>query len=148
MKKAFTLVEIMLVVVVIGILLAIMLPRVGRMVDKSREKACRKNLQNIQSAVTTYCVRPNDEVYPTSNDEFRRILDQYFPQGIPLTTLRRSLEGMDSNAVYVGSQTADITDVGGWFLITNEESPDAGRVFINSLQKDLYGAYYSSYPSW
>lgn len=148
--KGFTLTEIMLVVLVIGILLAILIPRVGTTIDKAREKACAKNLKNIQSAVTTYCVRPDEEVYPDTDERFEAILEQYFPQGIPAATLRRGAgtNNANCNKVRVGSYATETTNEGGWFLVTNKETPEAGRVFINSQEKDLYGEYYSSYPSW
>jgi prepilin-type N-terminal cleavage/methylation domain-containing protein len=49
-KRAFTLVEIMIVVLIIGILLAIAVPNFMRARDNSRAKSCIANLHQIDSA--------------------------------------------------------------------------------------------------
>lgn len=49
-RRAFTLVEIMIVVLIIGILLAIAVPNFVRARESSRRKACIANLKQIESA--------------------------------------------------------------------------------------------------
>jgi len=58
-KNAFTLVEIMIVVLIIGILLAIAVPNFVRARESSRAKACIANLKAIDSA--------NSQVAMTNN---------------------------------------------------------------------------------
>jgi prepilin-type N-terminal cleavage/methylation domain-containing protein len=50
MNRAFTLIEIMIVVLIIGILLAIAVPNFVRAREASRAKACVANLKQIDSA--------------------------------------------------------------------------------------------------
>ena len=49
-KRAFTLVEIMIVVLIIGILLAIAVPNFMKARDNSRAKSCMENLRQIAGA--------------------------------------------------------------------------------------------------
>ena len=55
-KKAFTLVEIMIVVLIIGILLAIAVPNFVRARAASRTKACVANLTQIRSAKEQWAI--------------------------------------------------------------------------------------------
>ena len=50
LNRAFTLIEIMIVVLIIGILLAIAVPNFVRSREASRAKACVANLKQIDSA--------------------------------------------------------------------------------------------------
>src|SRR5262249_35710031 len=54
--KGFTLVEIMIVVLIIGILLAIAIPNFVKARDTSRTKACIANLKQIDAAKEQYAM--------------------------------------------------------------------------------------------
>ncbi len=55
-KTGFTLVEIMIVVLIIGILLAIAIPNFVSAREASRAKACVGNLKQIDSATQQWCM--------------------------------------------------------------------------------------------
>jgi len=55
-KAGFTLVEIMIVVLIIGILLAIAIPNFVAAREASRAKACIGNLKQIDSATQQFCM--------------------------------------------------------------------------------------------
>ena len=55
-RSAFTLVEIMIVVLIIGILLAIAVPNFVRARESSRGKACIANLKEIDAAKEQYAM--------------------------------------------------------------------------------------------
>ncbi len=54
MRKAFTLVEVLVVVAIIGLLIALLLPAVQAARDASRRSSCANNLKQIGLAVQSY----------------------------------------------------------------------------------------------
>ena len=68
MKRAagFTLIEIMVVVVILGILLSVVVPRVMDNPDKARIQLARQNIRAIEGALDMY--RLNHFVYPTTDE--------------------------------------------------------------------------------
>jgi len=61
--QGFTLVEIMIVVLIIGILLAIAIPNFIQARESSRAKACVANLKQIESAKQQYMMDNNTSTF-------------------------------------------------------------------------------------
>jgi len=54
MKKAFTLVEMLIVIVIIGILAAALIPRLTGVQSRARDVARKADIQQLSTALTTY----------------------------------------------------------------------------------------------
>jgi prepilin-type N-terminal cleavage/methylation domain-containing protein len=65
-RHGFTLVEIMIVVLIIGILLAIAVPNFVRARESSRAKSCQANLKQIDSAKEQYMMDNNTTTAPAA----------------------------------------------------------------------------------
>ncbi len=53
-RKAFTIIEIMIVVVVVGIIATLVMPTYQTIVEKSRQKVCESNLNLLKAAMDVY----------------------------------------------------------------------------------------------
>ena len=60
MKKAFTLVEILIVVALLGILAAIALPALKGNIRQAKESAAKENLRVLRNAIELYAPQHND----------------------------------------------------------------------------------------
>jgi len=53
-RKGFTLIELVMVMVIVGLLAAIIVPKVATQKDHAKEKMTRANLKNLRTAINIY----------------------------------------------------------------------------------------------
>ncbi len=72
--RGFTLIEIMVVVVIIGLLAAIIVPQVVGNVDKARVAKAKQDIQSIETALTMY--KLDNFSYPTSEEGLKALVQK------------------------------------------------------------------------
>lgn len=83
-KKGFTLVELVIVVLILGALAAIAVPRIIGGATNARINACRTNVDLINSQIELY--HANEDAWPSTLSD---VVDDpnYFPDGAPVCPL-------------------------------------------------------------
>lgn len=66
-KRGFTLIELLVVISIIALLLAILMPSLGKVKEKAREVVCRSNLKQWGVVFLLYTQDNNDKFYRTWN---------------------------------------------------------------------------------
>lgn len=64
-KKGFSLVELMIVVVIMGILIAVAIPLYGAITDNANAKTCGSNIKTIRNTVTNYYASNDQKAIPS-----------------------------------------------------------------------------------
>ena len=65
-QKGFTLVEMMVTVIIIGVLAGIIMPNLIRMQDRAKEASLKANMHTLQLAMEDFAVR-NEGFYPDTD---------------------------------------------------------------------------------
>jgi len=79
-RKGFTLVELMIVVLILGALAAIAIPRIVGGSNTAKINACRTNVDLINTQIELYYA--NNDSWPTALTDVTEDTD-YFPDGAP-----------------------------------------------------------------
>lgn len=80
-KKGFTLIELMIVVVIIGILAAIAIPNFNSLVGRAREASTKKNMHLLQTATEDFAAVSSGRYPDNSSDvsDDGKTLQQHVP---------------------------------------------------------------------
>jgi len=121
-KRGFTLVEIILVIIIIGILAAIIVPKFAGQNDKAKIATTKANLQSLRSAVRLF-QSDNDGTAPSA-------LSDLVPDYI---------RAIPEEAVTPSTAVAGAVDGGGGWVYAS------GEVSVNLAGDDENGDAYSGY---
>ena len=154
-KRAFTLIELFVVVLIIGILSAIALPQYTKAVEKARVAEVLSNVKAIENSIDIYLMENNG--YPTSNVWFKDMgtamdlsggewdgntyYTKYFQYGPFCNSTQCGSEiYREPNAEYAfwiekgrSSQNSSVT-YDTWHNVCITESTDIGRYICKSLE--------------
>ena len=100
-RKGFTLVELMIVVLILGALAAIALPRIIGGANTAKINACKTNIDMMNSQIELYYA--NEDAWPASLATVTGNTD-YFPDGEPLCPLGTAYS-MDPNSYRVNAHS-------------------------------------------
>src|SRR5215471_3133175 len=78
--RGFTLIEIMVVVIIIGLLAAVIVPQVISKVDEARVAKAKQDIQSIETALTMF--RLDNSKYPTTEQGLQALVTQPTDQTI------------------------------------------------------------------
>ncbi len=133
-RKGFTLVELLIVVVILGILAAVVVPQFTNATSEAMAGNIKTQLRTLQQAVDLYMVRNNDR-QPIQGTPPWNSWDMLLSQGyIKATPVNPAFLGPDKTSVQAAT-TAGARGAGGWAWVWN--MPD--RVFAASYFNETTG---------
>lgn len=136
-RRGFTLVELLIVIVIIGVLASIAAPVVTNASRRAKESAVRDHLNKLRKAVSYF--REDTDRYPASLTDLAAASapEQGFTSGGQLQPIRSD----KYFGPYIDGQAIP-TDMIGWI---SYDGADKGRVWCPVSGTDISGNLFSSY---
>ena len=102
-RKGFTLIELLIVIVIIGILAAIAIPKFGKTREKAYFKAMQSDLRNLQAQQELYFSVPtNNYSYSTTTSN---LTDMTTSQGVTVAIVSGTSQGWAATAAHAALAT-------------------------------------------
>ena len=116
-NKGFTLVELMVVLLIIGILVAIAIPIYNKTQDNARKTSCQANLRTIDGAVAQY-ITDLGKVPGESEIDIQKLVDEGYLKKVP-----KCPSGAEAYSLEHDTKTGG-TDVIGYHAVCNNGIAD------------------------
>ena len=141
--KGFTLIELMVVIVILGILSAVIAPRIPQFVDKAREGRTKGNLATLRSTLNIY-YSDNEGGYPVGAPA-DALIPKYLKKIPECETVRTGHAKTESVDLTKTAATAGSGDTGGWGYEEDTTAAGWGDVWVECSHNDLSGNRWTSY---
>lgn len=142
-RAAFTLIELMIVVAIIGVLAAIAIPKFASLINKSREGQTKGTLATLRTAISVY-YSDTGGIYPMDDLTVLSLNGKYI-SGIPPAKLPNTPHPDSGQVNAASSEDTLLTDEGGWSYDSNSSDHNWGRLIVNCLHPDNNGTVWSTF---
>ena len=139
MRRAFSLLELMVVIVVIAVLAAVVVPRFVDHARRGREAGLRHNLAQLRTAAATF--QADTGYYPKALVDLASTSPP--AQAYDSTGTLRSVPPGDWHGPYIGSLPVD--PISGTPFTYTVSAPGVGTVTSSAAGNDLTGVPFSAY---
>ena len=136
----FTLLELMIVIVIIGILASLTIPRMAAAIRKANEGATRGKVGTLRTAISIYYA-DRDGTFPADLTPITQPGSKYYLKIFPAYTFEHG----NSNDIAYPAAFDGVSDAGSWAYVTGTGGPDAGRVWILCVHTDAASKVWNQY---
>jgi prepilin-type N-terminal cleavage/methylation domain-containing protein len=141
-SRAFTLIELMIVVAIIGILASIAIPKFADLLNKSKEGATKGSLGALRSTLSIY-YGDMEGFYPSDTLTSLTVNGKYLT-AIPFA--KTPPYHADTSGTNGGlASDVSINEVGGWMYDNEITDANFGTILVSCTHTDTKGTIWSSY---
>lgn len=138
-RSAFTLVELLIVIIIIAVLAAIAIPKFANQSQRSKETALRAELALVRNAI---------ELFKNDCGSYPSVLDDLAGTSAPATGKdsagnNKAITASDYKGPYLNRVNVD--PVSGAAFTYSTTSPTVGKVTSSASGNDLNGVAFSTY---
>ena len=145
--KGFTLIELMVVIVILGILSAVIAPRIPQFVNKAKEGRTKGNLATLRSTLNIY-YSDNDGWYPQGTVaapvDLSVVLMGKYLKKIPEAETVKTGHAKSSQFDYATNVIGD-NDAGYWGYVDDQVAENWGDAWMECSHQDLTNTQWTSY---